>query len=159
MNIYIVRHGVAEDVSSDGTDGKRALTAEGRKKMKEAAAGFAALENGIGRIVSSPLVRAWQTAEILANILGNEVEEMRELAPGHSPKQVLNRLIDMQDADGVMLAGHQPDCSELASYLLGSASVEFKKGAICKIQIDRMTAGAGILIWHLTPQALRLMRK
>ncbi len=158
MMIYIVRHAIAEDVSSDGSDGKRALTAEGRKKMKEAASGFASLESEIGRVFSSPLVRAWQTAEIMAKELGKEVEEMRELAPGHSPKQVLNRLTQMEDAS-IVLVGHQPDCSTLASYLLGNLDIEFKKGAICKIQIDRMTTGSGALIWHLPPQALRLMRK
>lgn len=159
MNIYIVRHGIAEDVSKDGTDEKRALTAEGKKKMKDAAAGFAALESEVGRVFSSPLVRAWQTAEILAKELDKEIEEMQELAPGHSPKQVLNRLAEIEETDSVMLVGHQPDCSTLASFLFGNVDIEFKKGAICKIQMDRMTAGSGSLIWHLPPQALRLMRK
>jgi len=159
MVVYIVRHAIAEDVSSDGSDEKRALTAEGKKKMKDAAAGFAALESEIDRVFSSPLVRAWQTAEILAKEFGKEIEEMQEMAPGHSPKQVLNRLAEMRDEESVMLVGHQPDCSTLASYLLGNANLEFKKGAICKIQIDRMTAGSGSLIWLIPPQALRLMKE
>jgi len=159
MNIYVVRHGVAEDISKNGTDEKRALTLEGKKKMKEAAGGLAALESEIGRIFSSPLVRAWQTAEILAKEFSKEVEEMPELAPGHSPKQILNRLTEMRNAESILLVGHQPDCSSLVSYLVGNVNVEFKKGAICKIQIDRMTAGSGALVWHFPPQALRMMRK
>src|SRR6185436_6950664 len=67
MEIYIVRHAIAEDAPSKGTgDAARALTEEGRQKMKEAAAGFAKLEFSIDKIFSSPLIRAKQTAEILA---------------------------------------------------------------------------------------------
>jgi phosphohistidine phosphatase len=160
MDIYIVRHGIAEEASKGISDAKRALTSEGRKKMKEAAGGFAKLEPEVTRVFSSPLLRAWQTAEILASALQVEVEEMPELAPGRVPSDVLRALQQLTDLKGVMLVGHQPNCSELASHLLSShglVNVEFKKGAICSIHSENLTAGGGILLAHFPPSALRTM--
>jgi phosphohistidine phosphatase len=158
MNIYIVRHAIAEDIPRSGPgDAMRALTAEGRKKMKEAAAGFAKLDPVIDRIFTSPLVRARQTAEIIAKEIDHSIEEMKELAPGHSPSNVCAQLEKLED-DSVMVVGHEPNCSELANYLLGDCRLEFKKGAICFIECDTPKAGTGILIWHLSPAALRSMK-
>ena len=160
MKIFIVRHGIAEE-SARGGDRARELTEEGRKKMKEASAGFAKLEAEIDHIFSSPLVRAVQTAEIVAKAVGHghSVETMEELSPAHSPDQVIHALQSFKKAKGVVLAGHEPNCSELAAHLLGGAQLEFKKGAICLIESDPVSAGLGILIWHLSPQVLRLMAK
>jgi phosphohistidine phosphatase len=163
MDIYIVRHGIAEDVApGGGGDAARALTAEGRQKMKKAAKGFAKLEPKIDRIFASPLVRAKQTAEILASALKKQVEELKELAPAHSPSQVCERLMSIKKSGNVMLVGHEPNCSELASYLLeGSSgiSIEFKKGAICWIEVERPNAASGTLRLLLSPSSLRLMGK
>jgi phosphohistidine phosphatase len=162
MEIYIVRPAIAEEVSRRGGDAERELTTEGRQKMKQAAQGFAALERKIDRIFSSPLVRARQTAEILANALKLEVEEMNELSPAHTPKDVCTRLSSVAKGKSVMLVGHEPNCSEVASYLLvGPSELEivFKKGAICLIEADQPTAGSGSLTFHLSPQALRIMAK
>jgi phosphohistidine phosphatase len=161
MEIYIVRHGIAEDVSPDGSDESRALTDEGRRKMKEEAEGFARLERKIERIFSSPLVRARQTAEFIASPLKLKVEEMRELAPGHRPQEVCIRLQQIKKLGSVMVVGHEPNCSELVSYLLtggDSMNIEFKKGAISLLESGTLAAGSGDLIWHLSPQTLRLMR-
>lgn len=162
MDIYIVRHGIAEEVASGGGDSARALTQEGRQKMKEAAKGFVKLQPEVQRIFASPLVRAKQTAEILAAQLKKSVEEIKELSPGFSPSQVCERLISLKKAGSIMLVGHEPNCSELASYLLeGSTgtSIEFKKGAICLIEVDLPKGASGTLRWHLSPLALRLMGK
>ena len=158
MEIYIVRHGIAEEVSGDGSDEARALTSEGKKKMKEAAAGFAKLKRTVDRIYASPLVRARQTAEILATELSIKVEEMKELAPGNRAGAVCGRVRSIKDGQSIMLVGHEPNCSELASYLLlGSdgVQVEFKKGAICLIESRDASAGSGDLIFHLPPAVLR----
>ena len=155
-----MRHGIAEDASKGMSDAKRALTSEGRKKMKEAASGFAKLGLEITRVFSSPLVRAWQTAEILASPLQLKVEEMPELAPGYPPSDVLRALKQLNGQKAVMLVGHQPNCSELASHLLssqGMVNVEFKKGAICLIYSENLTAGGGVLLSHFPPSALRTM--
>jgi phosphohistidine phosphatase len=163
MDIYIVRHAIAEDIApGGGGDAARALTAEGKHKMKEAAKGFARMEPKISRIFASPLVRARQTAEILANALKQSVEEMKELAPAHSPAEVCEKLVSLKKAGSIMLVGHEPNCSELASYLLeGSTGVgiEFKKGAICLIELESPRPGSGLLRWHLPPSVLRLMNQ
>jgi phosphohistidine phosphatase len=163
MEIYIVRHAIAEDTSrSGGGDAKRELTSEGKQKMKEAAKGFAKLGRKVDRIFSSPLVRARQTAEILAAESKQTVEEMRELSPAHTPKDVCARLEQLAKSKSVMLVGHEPNCSELASYLLVGPSeldIVFKKGAICFIEADKPAQGAGTLVWHLSPQILRQLGK
>lgn len=163
MDIYIVRHAIAEDVpSGGGGDAARALTPEGKQKMKEAAKGFARLEPEIERIFSSPLMRAKQTAEILAASLKKTVEEMKELAPGYSPAQVCEKLMTWKKGGNIMLVGHEPNCSELAAYLLeGSSgiSIEFKKGAICLIEAESPRPGSGMLRYHFPPSAMRLMGK
>jgi phosphohistidine phosphatase len=160
MKIFIVRHAIAED-SARGGDRERALTEEGKKKMKEAAEGFARLDLEIDTIYSSPLVRAVQTAEIVAKAIGYKgtIENMEELSPGYSPKDVVNRLQSLKKTGTLALAGHEPNCSELASHLLGTAEVEFKKGAICLIETESVKPGSGRLIWHLSPQILRMMGK
>lgn len=158
MKIYIVRHGIAEDHSRQGGDAGRELTEEGRKKMKEAAAGFARMAPEMDNIYTSPLVRARQTAEILAGPLDKKVEEMKELSPGHVPADVWKRLGALQKGANVMLVGHEPNCSELAAYLLGDVNVEFKKGAICLVESDDVTPSSGILLYHLSPAVLRMMK-
>src|SRR5258705_692460 len=91
MKVFIIRHAIAED-SNRGGDRARALTEEGKKKMKEAAEGFARLELEIDAIYSSPLVRAVQTAEIIAKAIGYKgtIEKVEELSPGNSPKDVMD---------------------------------------------------------------------
>jgi phosphohistidine phosphatase len=161
MEVYIVRHGIAEDApKKGGGDAARALTEEGKQKMKEAAEGFARLGISVDRILSSPLIRAKQTAEILAKALGMKVDEMEELGPGHTPEEVCSRISKMSKLKSVMLVGHEPNCSMLASYLLdgsGSLEIQFKKGAICRVD-GAMSRQSGALIWHLPPQSLRLMK-
>jgi phosphohistidine phosphatase len=162
MEIYIVRHAIAEAVAADGSDESRSLTEEGKKKMKEAAAGFERLERRPQHIFSSPLVRARQTAEILAVSLKLRVEELKELTPAHAPKEVCEKLRQMKKLESVMLVGHEPNCSELASYLLvgaGGLNLEFKKGGICLIETPNAEPGSGDLILHLPPSALRLMAR
>ncbi len=159
MNILIVRHGIAEEISSGG-DSHRALTEEGRCKIKQVATGLARIKPEIERIYSSPLVRAEQTAQIIAESLRTNVEIMIELSPGHSPMDLCQRLSEIRNVSGVMLVGHEPNCSELASYLLGSTGeigIDFKKGAACFIQATHPIASAGTLLWHLPPRILRLI--
>ena len=162
MEIYIVRHAIAEEVSKDGSDEARALTEDGRKKMKEAAQGFARLERKIDRIYASPLVRARQTAEILGAELKLSVHEMKELAPGYSPAQVCEKIARKKSEGNIAVVGHEPNCSELASYLLlgsSGASIEFKKGAICVIESRDGAPGTGDLLMHLSPAALRALAR
>jgi len=160
MRIFILRHAIAEDTAKGG-DSQRALSEEGRKKMKDAAAGFAELDLKIDAIYSSPLVRAVQTAEILAKAIsyGGKIETMQELSPGNSPEAVCERVRSLKKPENIVLSGHEPNCSDLAGYLLNGAQIEFKKGAICLIETESVTADSGTVLWHLSPQILRLMKR
>ncbi len=86
---------------------------------------------------------------------------MKELAPGHSPAEVCDALKPHKSkASGIAVVGHEPNCSDLASHLLdapGAVSIDFKKGSICLIETESLEMGAGCLLWHLSPKALRLM--
>jgi phosphohistidine phosphatase len=161
MYIYIIRHGIAEDHAHSLRDEDRALTEEGKEKMKEAARGLKRMDPDITRIFSSPLVRAIQTAEIVAAELKMKVDLLKQLAPGHTPVEVCDSLkLHKSKASAVAVVGHEPDCSELASHLLdapGGVNIDFKKGAVCLIESESLEMGSGCLLWHLSPKALRLM--
>ena len=161
MEVFIVRHGIAEDMSRSRQDKDRALTEDGKQRMKEAARGFRHLQHEVGRIFTSPLVRARQTAEILGTHLKKKVEDMKELAPGNDAAAVCKQLKTLGKVQSVMVVGHEPNCSDLVSYLLDTphaVETDFKKGAICLIETDSLDAGSGRLIWHLPPKALRLIK-
>ncbi|HMD82203.1 MAG TPA: histidine phosphatase family protein, partial [Anaerolineales bacterium] len=115
----------------------------------------------IDLIYSSPLVRAIETAEIVARAIQypRKVEILEELSPGHTPESVAQKLKSVKKAQGIILSGHEPNCGQLASFFIGSGAVEFKKGALCMIETESCNPGSGTLIWHLSPQAMRLMKK
>jgi phosphohistidine phosphatase len=154
--IYIIRHAIAEDVSSTGRDEDRALTPEGRKKMKRAARGLAALDVAPARLLSSPLVRAWQTAEIVIEALPQlKIETCDLLAPGVDERS-LTRLLDGVHAGvDVALVGHEPDLGEVLSYWLtgsrGGVETRFKKGAVACISSSTLPPiGKAVLEWMMT---------
>lgn len=161
MDLYIVRHGVAEESTALGSDAARALTDEGRKKMARAARGLASLDVRPDAILTSPLVRARQTAEVLAETLrpADGVAEVKWLEPGVPPAEAVRQLARLK-CDAVMVVGHVPDVGALASLLLaGKPSVEivFKKGAVCALSFaGRARAGRGRLEWLLQPKHLRV---
>lgn len=162
--IYIVRHAIAEDVAPSGRDEDRALTAEGRKKMKRAARGLATLGVAPARLLASPLVRAQQTAEILVEALPQlEVETCELLAPAVD-ERALTRLLNAANAGAnagrdVMLVGHEPDLGELLSFWLtgsrGGVETRFKKGAVaCIASATLPPQGKAVLEWLMTAAQL-----
>jgi len=157
MEIIIVRHGIAEDTAPGG-DCERMLTDEGREKMRQVAEGIRNLKPNVEIVLTSPLVRAAQTAEIIAEALGVPVETAPELAPSGTPMDVCRMVAARTEAGGVILVGHQPNCGELASYLLtgrGGVPIEFKKGGACMIDVRRPAPSAGVLVWHMPPKVMR----
>lgn len=154
--IYIVRHAIAEDVSSTGRDEDRALTPEGRKKMKRAARGLAALGAAPTHLLASPLVRAQQTAEIVAEAFPQiAIETCDLLAPGVD-ERALTRLLNASYAGAdVALVGHEPDLGELLAFWLtgsrGGFESRFKKGAVACVASSALPPmGKAVLEWLMT---------
>ncbi len=113
-------------------------------------------------MATSPLVRAVQTAEILAAAYdGAAVEQVPALTAGGDPKAVVDWLRGRRAGDTVAVVGHEPDCSILVSHLLtgsGDSFVQLKKGSVCLLEFaDRPAAGEGLLRWVLAPKQLRLI--
>lgn len=167
MNLYFMRHGVAvaADDPSVVHDNERPLTGKGIKRMRRAARGLRRLEIEFDAILTSPLLRARQTAEIVAAVLGMEsrLEEISGLAPESSVEHLLFGLTHYQDRDHLLLVGHQPLLGQtLASLIDGSrgAKLEFdlRKGSLCRVEIDGLRANKpGVLHWLLTAKQLRLL--
>ncbi len=155
MEIYILRHGIAEDGQAGQPDSERALTADGRKKLRTVLRVAASAGVAPSLILTSPYKRALQTAQIAAEILDYKGELLRTkaLEPSASPKAVWDEIRVHKDEARILLAGHEPLFSRLTAYLLGSPNLEvdFKKGAIACIELDRFPAEPhGVLRWLLT---------
>jgi len=155
MEIYLLRHAVAEDSAATGRDADRRLTDEGRAKLRRVLE--RAHQAGVrpSLILSSPYRRALETAEIAARELGYEGEIVRlpVLMPDGSPQEVWDAIREHRNESAVLIAGHEPLFSATVAFLLGSAHsmVHFRKGAL--VRIDVKTTGpnpAGVLEWMLT---------
>jgi phosphohistidine phosphatase len=164
MELYIIRHGIAVNREDPAvkSDEERWLTDKGRERMQPVAAGFTRLVPDLDVILSSPLRRARETAEIVAQAYDRriEIQEVGDLKPGFDPKTLLRLLQDLPKRSQVALVGHEPDLSELAAALL-SGSIEMdiimKKGGICGISFDGKPGfGAGSLQFLLPPKVFRL---
>ena len=164
MNVYLLRHGVAgdRDAKKFPNDDARTLTDEGVERMREAAAGIAVVVDRPDLILTSPLVRAIQTADIVAKELSckDRVEVCNALRPGANICAVRGILAARagEGVESVLLVGHEPDLGEIASELIGAkgSGIEFKKGSLCAIYLDTEHFDrAGVLLWHITPKQLR----
>src|SRR5258708_38826972 len=162
--LYLIRHGLAEERGDAWPDdAKRPLTDEGISRMRKAVRGLARLGVSIDIVLSSPLVRARQTAEIVAGGLDPRpsLVNVDSLAPDGGYAAVIADLEKHGRKNHIALVGHEPMIGELAARLMGSRhAIEFKKGAVCRIDVDDLPpAGPGDLRWLLTPQILRALRK
>jgi phosphohistidine phosphatase len=156
MELYLLRHGIAADVGPEGSgDAGRPLTEEGIAKIKEVSRGLRSLGVRLDTLLSSPLVRARQTAEIVGRALGLDVELADALAPGCDIARLRELIGEHRGAERVMIVGHEPDFSGLAGDLTGGSRVEFKKGGLARVDLDAVDEGAGMLAWLLPPRALR----
>jgi phosphohistidine phosphatase len=137
VKIYIMRHGPAEDQAATGRDYDRKLTSTGRTRTEIAAHELGRWERP-KRLISSPLVRTVETAEVVMTALGLtiELETREELAPGGDAIGLLGELA-AQGAKRVILIGHEPDVSTLTATLLPSWSRSFDKAMVVGLKIDR----------------------
>lgn len=157
MEIYILRHGIAEDATGSMADADRALTGEGRQKLREVMRAARGAKVRPSLILTSPLRRAVETAELAAELLESDGQPARTeaLVPESTPEKVWQEIRKHKDAASVLLAGHEPLLSQSISYLLGTPSLEvdLKKGALARIDLDKLgTEPKGILKWLLVPR-------
>ncbi len=164
MQVLVVRHAIAEQqeefARSGKNDSQRPLTDDGRRKMRRGAAGLRAVVPAINILATSPLLRAVQTAEILAAAYnGRNMVTVKELSPDSEFPPFL-RWLRTQNAGGtVAIVGHEPHLSGLTSWLLTGRKPSFislKKGAACLLDFrERPKACEAKLVWALTPSQLR----
>jgi phosphohistidine phosphatase len=166
MDLYFLRHGIAVDHGEPGinSDADRALTSKGERKTRTIAKAIRALELSFDLILSSPYLRAKQTAEIVAAELKlqKKLSFSDELTPGGNPKALIQRLSQLEpETQSVVLVGHEPYLSKLIGLLsVGqtSAAIELKKGGLCKMEADALSYGrCATLCWLLTPKQMELM--
>jgi phosphohistidine phosphatase len=162
--IYLVRHGLAEARGPDYPDDDlRPLTDRGKARLRQQAAGLLALDVRVDEILTSPLVRCRQTAEILAAAFARrpKVTDYPALAPGGRAVDVIAELAEFSRRKQLALVGHAPGIGEVAARLIGSRhGFEFKKGAVCCVEVATLPlAGPGELRWFLTPRMLRSLGK
>jgi phosphohistidine phosphatase len=166
MNLYLLRHGLAVELGEHGInkDADRPLTGKGKAKLGKIAAAMQAIDLSFDLILSSPYLRARQTAEIVADSFNarKRVEFSEALTPGGSSRklvEVINRL--GPSSNGVLLVGHEPFLSELISLLVSGGTgvpVLMKKGGLCKLSAESLQHGrCATLEWLLTPKQMMLM--
>lgn len=168
MQLLVIRHAIAEpreSVAVVETDGaSRPLTAKGRKRMSSTAAGLRRLVPTVDVLASSPLVRAVQTAEIVAEeYTGVTPMVLDDLAPSGERRSVLTWLQMQKDGSTLAAVGHEPELGRLVSWLLATPDSHFvhlKKGGACLLEWrSHVTAGDAQLAWLLQPAQLRKLGK
>lgn len=163
MRLVLFRHGPAgqRDAARWSDDGKRPLTSKGVVKTREAARGLAKIEKGITLVLTSPLVRAEQTAQILREALGDKARlvTLEDLAPGGSNRAIIAHLAELPASRSVALVGHEPGLGKLTALLaMGSGTtgeIKLKKAGAAALEFDgAVRAGAGDLMWLLPRRLL-----
>jgi phosphohistidine phosphatase len=156
MEIYLLRHGIADDAKAGQPDAERALTSDGRDKLRRVLkrARSAGLDPSL--ILSSPYRRAFETAAAAADVLGykGEIVRIKSLTPEASPHDTWEEIRDRKDEPSILLSSHEPLMSSMTAFLLDSPAliVDMKKAALLRIDCDRIgPKPRGILKWMLTP--------
>ena len=160
MLLHLLRHAHAGNPESwDGPDAARPLSEKGREQAERLGAHLAGVAFKADAIITSPKIRAAETAEIVAGHLGVAVTEDDRLA-GSLDLQTLEAVFSRAgDPDRPILVGHDPDFSELLAELCDAANVPMRKGAFARIECDRpLQPGGGTLRWLIAPDALRSER-
>ena len=163
MKLYLLRHGIAVNLGKKGceTDDKRILTDKGRKTARKIAGSLLKLKCTPKLILTSPLIRCVDTALIISKKLSSKtrLEECKLLAPGMSLDGTV-QMLQQRKEKSIMLVGHSPDLSILASILISGkthSAITLKKAGICNIIFaDKIKAGSGQMEWLLTPEQLLL---
>lgn len=164
MKLLVIRHGKAADPDpysrrDKKSDARRPLTRAGRKDIAQMAKALRALVPDIDLVASSPLLRARQTADIIAtDCCDKPVYELSALAPG-AGAALLSWLAKQKGGYVLAIVGHEPDLSRLVGRLIAGGSgscIEMKKGAVCCVEFaGRAGVGRGHVAWLLAPEQVR----
>ena len=167
MELFLTRHGIAGQ-KIDGAiviDAQRPLTDEGRHETRQVAQALKRLGLKPDLIATSPLARAHQTAEIIADVFGlaQSVQTCEALAPGGTASDLYKFLANVKQVEQAFLVGHEPDMSRLAATMLWAGpelDMPFKKSGVCRIDItDLPPTAPGTLKWLITPKMAALMSR
>ncbi len=165
MNLYVVRHAIAEQrdtSSSEDEDSRRPLTQTGRKKFRQIAKGLRDMDTQIDLILSSPYLRAADTARILQKKLDLDKDKlvmMDDLSPVGDPDRLIKDIAEKYGTiQNIALVGHEPGLSRLISVLLSgdpTLPITLKKGGVCCLTTDKLEYGrCATLEWLLAPAQL-----
>jgi len=156
MEIYILRHGIAEDAGPGGSDKDRALTQAGREKLSRVLERARAAGAAPSLILSSPYRRAVETARIAGQTLGcRKTVETAALTPDGTPEEVWDEICAHSGEKALLLSGHQPLLGITVAFLLGTSAlqVDLKKAALVAIDQESFSGEPhGVLMWMLTPR-------
>ena len=162
MELYIVRHGIAIDREDPKApaEAERFLTEEGIAKTKQVAKGIAALGVHADLMVSSPYLRAMQTAAIFASALDypeHKIRQSESLLPGAEPVAFLRELAREKNASSVFCFGHAPHVDGLLAATVGAPRhiTSMKKAGVAFVELKRVSPPNGQLVWLVTPKVFR----
>ena len=159
MRLIIIRHAIAvERGTPDIADEERPLTRKGERLFRETARGLARIEKRPDVLLTSPLPRARQTAEIAAAAWGKIKPKKAGVLAGGSFAEVAGVLDKLPRDAAAAVVGHEPDVSELLAAILGSkdaAAFTFKKGGVAVVEVAGPLGQGGVLLWSLPPRLLR----
>jgi phosphohistidine phosphatase len=162
MQLYIVRHGIAVDREDPKcpADPERFLTEEGMEKTRQAAKGVAEIGAVPDLMLTSPYLRAVQTAELFAAAFEYPKQKIRQtefLLPGAEPAQLFRELARDKDLSAVYIFGHAPHLDDVAATAVGSKHhiTALKKAGACLVELKRLVPPSGELVWLATPKLLR----
>lgn len=157
MKVYFLRHGIAADPEDwKGSDFDRPLTREGRERMQREAKTFARLSLPLDAIVTSPLVRAKETAEIAAESFKLRPVDDERLGPDFDVQRLGEIVRAHAGADSIMLVGHEPNMSETIGEIAGGARIDLKKGGVACVELSDAADLSGTLLWLIPPKVLVL---
>jgi phosphohistidine phosphatase len=166
MNLYLLRHGIAAELKLAGVqpDSERPLTAKGENRLRTAVRAMAELNLSFDLILSSPFLRAKQTAGIIAKNfkLRKKLAFSGELTPDGNPRLLIQELNRFRPRpENILLVGHEPYLGKLVALLATgntSLEVDIKKGGLCKLEAETLYLGrCAKLVWLLTPRQMELM--
>ncbi|MEI8289226.1 MAG: phosphohistidine phosphatase SixA [Verrucomicrobiota bacterium] len=170
MNLFILRHGIASDPGEDGLakdlkDADRPLSTKGKQRMWRITEAMRTMELTFDAVVSSPLLRARQTAQIVTEALElrRKLVLTDQLAPTGSPRLLIEQLnAQSPRAENLLFVGHEPYLSELIALLIAgntTAMIDLRKGGLAKLEVEKLRFGrCATLVWLLTPKQLERMK-